>query len=302
MLPTGKKAIEWLASTQLSLILFGLLAATSIPGTLLKSQRDYYSHPAFTLLLGAFTLHLAICTVKRWQSLSRSTLIVHSGVLITIVGAILTGTGYVATVNIYEGETTGSVYRWDLKQDIAATNGIRIKKINTEFHPVPLKIGVLKGDRKYDLKTLKTGETFQLDEYSVKADRFDPWREAVTLNIMKGSQIIGSADTLGITNTPEGFPYSFKLVAFQTAVIKRFWVDMELLDNGHVVTSGITEINHPFSWNGVDYFNTEVSIDEEKRPYAGIQLVRDPGKYVVYFGMFILSVGTIAAWYRRFKR
>lgn len=302
MLPTGKKAIEWLASTQLSLILFGLLAAASIPGTLLKSQRDYYSHPAFTLMLGAFTLHLAICTVKRWQSLSRSTLVVHSGVLITIAGAIITGTGYVATVNIYEGAAIDKVYRWDLKQDVAAPQAIRVRKINTEFHPVPVQIGVLKDDRKYALKTLKTGESFQLDDYTVKADRFDPWREAVTVTVMKGAQLIGSADTLGAAAFPEGFPYSFKLVAFQTVAIKRFWVDLELLDNGHVVTGGVTEVNHPFNWNGVDYFNTGISLDEAKRPYAGIQLVRDPGKYVVYSGMFILSVGTIAAWYRRFKR
>jgi cytochrome c biogenesis protein ResB len=119
---------------------------------------------------------------------------------------------------------------------------------------------------------------------------------------MKGVQLVGSADTLGIANFPEWFPYSFKLVAFKTAAIKRFGVDLELLDNGHVITNGIAEINHPFNWNGVDYFNTGISLDEAKHPYAGIQLVRDPGKYVVYSGMFILCAGTIATWYRRFKR
>jgi cytochrome c biogenesis protein ResB len=302
MLPAGNKALEWLASTQLSLILFGLLAAAAIPGTLLKSQREYYSHPAFVLLLGIFALHLAVCTVKRWRSLSRSTLVVHCGVLLTIVGAMLTGRGYVATVNVYEGESSATAFRWDRNQETLLDNEIRIKKINTEFHPVPLKIGVMKGDQKYALKTVKTGETFQVDDYAVKADNFDPWREVVSISVMKGSQVVGSADTLGISTLPADFPFSFKLVAFQTAAIKRFWVDLELLKNGHVVTSGVTEINHPFNWNGLDFFNTEISLDENKRPYAGIQIVRDPGKYVVYAGMFILSVGTLAAWYRRFTR
>jgi hypothetical protein len=302
MLPEGNKVIQWLSSTQLSLILFGLLAAAAIPGTLLKSQREYYNHPFFLILLFAFALHLALCTARRWKSLSRTTLLVHAGVLITLAGAFLTGRGYIATINIYEGESSNSVYRWDLKQDAPLGHEIRVKKINTEFHPVPLQIGIMKGKEKFGLKTVKTGEAFTLEGYSVKAEKFDPWREVVTITVMKGTDFIGSADTLGISSLPDGFPFSFKLVAFQDAVIKRFWVDLELLENGHVMTSGITEINHPFNWNGLDFFNTEISLDDAKRPYAGIQIVNDPGKYVVYSGMFILAAGTIAAWYRRFRR
>jgi len=302
MLPEGNKVIQWLSSTQLSLILFGLLAAAAIPGTLLKSQREYYNHPVFQVLIFAFALHLAICTARRWKTLSRTTLIVHAGVLITLAGAFLTGRGYVATINIYEGESSNSVYRWDLKQDTLFSKEIRVNKINTEFHPVPLQIGIMKGTEKFDLKTVKTGETFVLDGYSVKAEKFDPMREAVTVTVLKDSRVIGSADTLGVSSLPAGFPFSFKLVAFQDAVIKRFGVDLELLENGHVVASGTTEINHPFNWNGLDFFNTEISLDQDKRPFAGIQIVHDPGKYVVYSGMFILAAGTIAAWYRRFRR
>jgi len=302
MLPQGNKVIQWLSSTQLSLTLFGLLAVAAIPGTLLKSSREYYNHPLFQVILFAFALHLAICTAKRWKTLSRPTLIVHAGVLIILAGAFLTGQGYVATINIYEGGSSHTVYRWDLQKDILFNQEIRVKKINTEFNPVPLRIGVMKGAEKHALKTVKTGESFPLDGYSIKAERFDPWREVVTITVMKDSKLIGSADTLGISSLPADFPFSFKLVAFQDAVIKRFWIDLEFLENGHVVTSGITEINHPFNWNGLDFFNTEISLDAEKRAYAGIQIVNDPGKRVVYSGMFILSVGTIAAWYRRFKR
>lgn len=302
MIPAGKKTVDWLASTQLTLMLFGLLSVAAIPGTLLKSPREYYSHPAFTLLLTAFALHLAICTGMRRRSLSRSTLVVHLGVLLTLIGALLTGRGSVATVNIYEGESSATAYRWDLKQDTPLDHEIRIKKINFEFHPVPLQIGVMKGAQKYLLKTIKTGEAFPLDDYTVIAERFDPFREVVSITVMKGTQLIGTADTLGVSTLPGGFPFSFKLVAFQDATLRRFWVDLELLKNGHVFSSGVTEINHPLNLNGIDIFNTEIGFDQEKRPYAGIQIVRDPGKYTVYTGMFILVVGTLAAWYRRFKR
>ena len=105
-----------------------------------------------------------------------------------------------------------------------------------------------------------------------------------------------------LSTLPADFPYSFKLVAYKDAVIKKFWIDMELLENGRKIASGVTEVNRPFNWNGIDFFNTQISVDGAKRPYAGLQIVRDPGKYVVYAGMIILSAGAVAAWYRRFFR
>lgn len=302
MLPAGRTFIETLSSTRLSIFLFGLLAAASLPGTLLESQREYYSHPLFTALLVAFALHLTFCTVNRWQSLSRSTVVVHLGVLLTMAGGVISGTGYIATINIYEGESSKTVYRWDLKQDTPFSHEIRVKKINRQFHPTPLKIGIMKGDQKHDLKIVKTGETFPLDGFSVRADTFDPEQAVVNITVLNGGQVIGTADTAGNSTLPADFPFVFKLVAFQNVAIKRFWVDLEFLENGQVVKSGSTEINAPLNWNGLDFFNTRISHDQEDRPYAGIQIVNDPGKYIVYSGMFILSVGTIAAWYRRFKR
>ncbi len=302
MQPAGKKAIQWLSSTELSLILFGLLAAAALPGTLLKDQRGYYHHPLFTLLLVLFGLHLTLCTIRRWRSLAATTLIVHAGVLIVLAGGVLTATGYVATINIYEGESSSNVYRWDLQKDVPFGKEIRVARIHTEFHPTPLQIGVMKGDEKYSLKTLSTGESFRLDNYTVRADRFDPWKETVSLTVTQGNTPLGTADTSGATTLPSGFPFSFKLVAFKDAVIKRFWVDLELLENGRRVMAGTTEVNRPLNWNGLDFFNTQISLDDEKRPYAGLQIVRDPGKYVVYAGMTILSLGAVAAWYRRFFR
>jgi hypothetical protein len=302
MLTAADKTAEWLASTRLSIILFGLLAAAAIPGTLLENRHAYYSHPLFVILLTAFTLHLAYCTARRWRALALSTLAVHLGVLLTMAGALLTGRGYTATVNIYEGADTDRVYRWDLQQDSRFDYRIRIRKINSEYHPAPLQIGVLKSDRKFALKTLKTGDSFSLDGYSVRIEKFDPWKEAAYLSVTRGGKVIGTADTLGAADLPSDFPFAFRLVAFKKAVLKRLWVDLELLQNGQTVASGSTETNHPFSWQGIEFFNTAVGRDDDRRPYAGIQIVNDPGKYTVYAGMFILCVGTIAAWYRRFTR
>lgn len=300
MLPSGNKIIKWLSSTELSLILFGLLAAAALPGTLLKSQQGYYHHPLFILLLSAFGLHLVLCTVYRWRSLAPTTLVVHGGVLVVLAGAVTTATGFVATINIYEGESSKTVYRWDLKQDSSFPQEIRVAKIHTDFHPVPLQIGVMEGERKHSLQTTKTGESFSLGGYRVNVDRFDPWQETAYLTVTKNGTVLGKMDTSGTSPLPTGFPFTFKLVAFKDAVIKRFWVDLELRENGRTIAAGTTEVNRPLHWHGMDFFNTQISLDDAKRPYAGLQIVRDPGKYVVYAGMVILSLGTVAAWYRRF--
>lgn len=302
MSPAWRTLIETLSSTRLSIFLFGLLAAASIPGTLLQSHREYYRHPFFVILLVVFALHLALCTLQRWKTLSGSTIVVHLGVLLTMTGAVITGTGFVATINIYEGESSKTVYRWDLQKDTISTPEIKVSKINIELQPVPVKIGVMKGTAKNSLHTLNTGETFILDGYSIKAERFDPFKEKVTLSVMQGNRLLGSADTDGASSLPAEFPFSFKLVAFKQTPMKRFRVDLELIENGRIITSGTSEVNAPFHWQGLDFFNTEISADKDGRPYAGIQIVKDPGKYVVYSGMIILSAGTIAAWYRRFRR
>jgi hypothetical protein len=302
-LPDGKTVVDWLASTRLSLYLFGLLALTAIPGTLAATENwSYYRHPLYQLLLAAFGLHLLFCTLKRYRSLAPSTLMVHAGVLVTLAGAILTATGYVATVNIYEGESTDVVYRWDQHRDVPFGATLKIVKIHRQFYPVPLKIGVLKGEEKHRLVTSSSGEQFDLEGYTVRIEPFDPWEEVVRLTVMKGGTVIGTTDTSDEPPPlPAGLPYRFKLVAFQDAAIKRYWVDLQLLQQGKVVASGVTEVNSPYSWQGLDFFSTSISLDPERRPYAGIQVVRDPGTYVVYTGMFILSLGTIWAWYRRFR-
>ena len=290
---------KYLASTELAIALFIVICLAAIPGTLTES-RAIYSSPLFVGLIGLMALNLLCCTLKRWKSLAKSTLIMHLGVLLTLAGCIVTSFGYVATVNIYEGSSVDQVYRWDTGQDVPLGMELAVKRINREFYPVPVRVGVLHGKEKFGLFTLRTGESFNLDDYRVAADTFEPTGCNLKLTVYKQGRVIGTADTSGMNNLPADFPYAFKLVSYKDPFLKRIWVDLLLSDRDKTLATGTAEVNGPFKWQGLYFYNTLTGKDEDGRPYAGIQIVRDPGRPFVFFGFAVMGLGAIFAFFRRF--
>jgi len=299
-IPEGmKKKISWLASTECAVVLFLAIAALAIPGTFTES-RTIYSSPPFLLLLGCFGLNLALCTIKRLKTLSKPVLVMHGGVLLTLAGCIATSFGYVATVNVYEGDSVDQVYRWDREQDVPLGVGLMVKKVNREFYPIPVKVGVLRGEQKEGLFVLKTGESFDLKNYRVKVDSLEFPAETLKLSVFDQGRLIGSCDTAGTSTLPPGFPYAFKLVAYQNPSLKRLWVDLALANGSEKLVEGTSEVNSPFQWNGLYFYNTRVDRDAAGAVYAGIQIVRDPGRPYVFAGFAIMGLGAVLSFIRRF--
>lgn len=283
----------------MALILFGTITLITIPGTF-GIGRSWYTSPLFKILLGLLAANLLICTLQRWKRLKWPVLLLHGGVLVTLAGAFMTSLGYVATVNVYEGAKTELAYRWDLEQDVPLGFDLAVDKIFREYLPVPVKVGVLRGEEKFGLFMLKTGESFNVGDYRVRVDSIDLQSEALFLSIYQGERNIGTASTGGENTLPTGFPYAFKLVAFQNPVLRRAWVDLKLLRDSAVMAHGSTEINSPFQWGGLYFYNTLLDRTPEGEPFAGIQIVKDPGRPVVFAGFVIASLGALALLARRF--
>lgn len=294
-----KKILKFLASTELAVGLFLLIALVAIPGTIID-DRSTYSSPPFLALLCAFGINLILCTWRRFKTISKPVLVVHSGVIVTLVGCIVASFGFVATVNVYEGSTINHVYRWDREADVPLGISMELKKINWEFYPMPVKIGILKGANKEKLFELKTGESFDFSGYRVTVGSAQHNSENLALSVFEKGRLIGTYNTLsGVSDLPVGFPYSFKLVAFKTPMLKRLWVDLILKDSTGVVAKGTSEVNGPFQWGGLYFFNTQVDRDKDGVSYAGIQIVRDPGRWLVFSGMVIVAIGAFLATFRR---
>ncbi len=296
-----KKMLTWSASTECAVILFLAIAAVAIPGTFTE-DRSIYSSPPFLILLGAFGLNLFLCTLKRRNSLSKPVLVLHTGVLLTLAGCIATSFGYVATVNIYEGTSANKFYQWNKNEDVDLGFDLLVKKINTEYYPVPVKVGVLRGQQKENLFVLKTGESFEFNGYRITVESFEPVAEQLKLAVYEQNRKIGTYYTSGISDLPPGFPYTFALVAFQNPRLKRLWVDLDINKNSAKIAGGTSEVNGPFQWGGHYFYNTQIGRDPNGTPYAGIQIVRDPGRPVVFAGFAIMGLGSALAFKRRFSR
>lgn len=295
---TWQKLYELLASRKLALVLFGATGLMAVPGTF-RETYEIYSSPVFIAVLGALALNLLACSVTRIRSLPRPVLIMHLGIIVTLVGACISAFGYVGTVNVYEGKSVDTVYRWDRKEEMDLGATLTVKQVGMEYYPIPVKVGVLKNGEKDGLFVVKTGESFVLGPYHVTADSLDVPAKNLYLSLRDQGQVLGRFETAGQNELPAGFPYAFVLVAFKDPVPSRVWVSLSLSKGSEVVAEGITEANNPFTWGGLSFHNTEISHDAYGNRYAGIQITRDPGTGVVYTGFAITCLGAAVFMIRR---
>jgi hypothetical protein len=289
------KGAEWfyhfLGSKKLAASLLLLLCVILIPRTFTETT-DISLSTVPSVILGLMGLNLMLCTAQRLKTLSHPVLIMHIGAILVLGGAVISSFGFVATVNVYEGTSVESVYRWDLKKEMPLEVNLRVNKIHMEYYPMPVKVGVLRGEDKAGLFQLKTGNSFQLDKYTVRADSMEFPSENLRLTIKEGDQVLGTAETNGERSLPEDFPYDFKLVAYKDPSLKRAWVDLTLSKDSQVIAEGSSEVNDPLTWGKTSFHMVKVDADKFGLRFVGIQITNDPGKPYVYMGFAVLGLGS----------
>jgi cytochrome c biogenesis protein ResB len=260
---------------------------------------DVYRQPFFRILIGLMGLSTFSCTLRKRRSVSWPVMVVHSGVIITLIGGMTSWLGFVATVNAYEGDRVEKFFRWDIEKESSLGFTMNVKRINTEFYPTPIKVGVMKGEEKKQLFVLKTGESFDYDSFRVTVDRLEPVAETLYMTVYNNGKELGKMATDGTSNMPPEFPFNFKLVAFQNPILKRMWVNLSISDKSGLLVDGTSEVNAPLMWNGLYFYNTQISHDPSGKKFAGIQIVKDPGRPIVFAGLIITTLGGILAFARK---
>ena len=291
-----------LASKKFALYIFFGLAVTLVPKTLV-SEPNIYLDGAMQVVLGLLLINLSLCTIRRFKALRKATLLIHIGVIVTLAGGLISGLGYVATINIHEGSSVDTVFRWDIEQDIDLGFDLRIKEIKREFYPVPVQVGVLNDGEKDSLQTVKTGESFQWGKYKVLVDSLDLDQKTLLLKVYDSNgQLIGSYSTSEENDLPTGFPLTFQLVAYKDPVLKNVGAILTMYEGENVLAEGLTMVNAPFKWEGLRFHVTNVAVDEYGLPYIGIQIVKDPGVYFAYAGFIIICIGCLLHLQKSFKK
>lgn len=289
-----------LCSTRLAVFLFLAICLAALPGTLSAAVKEWCA-PFVSLLLFLLALNTLACTARRIASLPRGVLAVHGGVILTLAGAAASGLGSVATVNVYEGVAVSDAYRWDLKADAPLGFDLLVKRIGREYYPTPVRVGVLRDGEKVGLFTTATGGSFDIGGFRASVVALDPSAKNLRLAISRGGRPVGTVDTCQAQRLPGGFPYSFVLVSYQTPRLKRMWVDLRLSQGERILAEGRSEVNAPLHAAGADLFHVQTARDASGRSYAGIQVVRDPGRVAVFAGLILLCLGSLLTVADRFR-
>jgi len=295
----AERVRSFLASKDLALWLILFFCLSLIPGTF--AEANFRLSILSSVILACFTLNLALCTLRRIRSLAKPVLIMHIGTLLILAGGVVGSFGFVATTNVYEGTRVSTAYRWDIEKDIPLGVDLFVKKINIEYYPVPVRVGVLKSGEKVGLFELKTGESFNVGQYRVTATSLQYPSDSLNLTVFQGDQLVGRVNTEGDKDLPEDFPYDFKLVANKNPHMKKIGIDMEISRGSDVMAAGTVEINRPLTFETLSFYNTETGVDKHGLQYAGIQITKDPGRPYVFFGFLVMGIGSIMWGYRKIR-
>lgn len=245
------------------------------------------------LLLFALSINLIFCTVIKWRRLTTSVLMIHGGIVAILVGGALGSLGFVATVNIHEGSDTATAFRWDRQEDTPLGFRLMVKRINYDYYPTPVRIGVLVDGDPVQLCEFITGESLVCAGLQIEALGFDPTLPALTLAVTfpdgRRSEIMASTTVDDVK-----IGAVIQLVAFKTPVVKRTWIDMAIIVDGAPPFNGQSEVNRPLIWQGLRFFHTATGTDPAGQSYAGIQIVKDRGLPLVYLGFALLLIGNIS--------
>ncbi len=295
----GRWLYHKVISVRFVLWVLALTVLASVPGTVLR--QDLYRSTPQRLLLALMGLSLLLCSLKRLRRLPLDVLTLHAGTLVVLAGGLVSTFGFVATVNIYEGTEVDRVYRWDIGREVSLGFSLGLEEVGVRYYPAKVKVGVLKGTRKEGLFELFTGQSFRLGGYTVVVEALRLPQEALTLRVLEDFTEVGVFDTASEPQGPD-FPYRFVLVAYQRPAVRDLWVKLVLRQGSRVLASGISRVNSPFRWGGMKFHHVQTSADPYGFLYAGLQIVKDPGRPLVFAGFGVQALGAVLYLARRLKK
>ncbi|MBU1626789.1 cytochrome c biogenesis protein ResB [bacterium] len=126
--------------------------------------------------------------------------------------------------------------------------------------------------------------------------KYDSGAPAVKLDVITDG---GTSER--ILSSEKDKPLFFKnnkyILAFQEKPeeVKDYKSTLEIFEEEKPVKTQIVEVNHPLVYKGFYFY--QANYNPENPDYSGIQVVRDPGVFIVYFGFLVLILGLIYIFY-----
>lgn len=230
-------------------------------------------------------------TMGRWSVVG-----VHLSVLLIMAGALIGSLGFVATLNIYSGTSSSQFFDWAAQQDRPIGFTFRLDHFEPRYYPIELKFAVIDpttGEAREEIVGT-VGETVSVPTLGLEAkiEKFDPIAQRLELMLSRNGRdperYFAKGGERDPSNTVEG--HVLYPIAFRDPMLRQYYSEVSILEQGRVVHQGVIQINHPLKYRGVWVYQTAFNADEEGRLYAGFQFVKDPGANLVWGGciLFVL--------------
>lgn len=226
-------------------------------------------------------------------------IVVHLSVLLIMAGCLVSGLGFVGTLNIYVGDTQTEIFDWQAQADTDLGFSLRLDDFEPVFYPIELRFAVIdpKDGRQVAALTTREGETVALpmDGLRAKVEQFDPYLQRLRLTILypDGRQRTYFCQS-GIKN-PANTVAGLVLypLAYRDPVIKQQRSQVTIFRPGHPPLAGRIEVNHPLTVDGYTIYQTAYGRDSQGNFYSGFQITRDPGTPLVWAGCIVLVLGLL---------
>ena len=292
-------------SHEFTVVLMLEIAIATLVGTLWTSG-GVFAAPWFISVLGLMGASSLLCLIINIPSRKKIPyLLVHSSIIVVLAGSIITHySKEEGFIHILEGQVVDEFYIMADGQQTREKGKLpfklRMDKFDVEFYePIPMLYFFVQGkDQAVGSLELKKGEQATVDGVTVKAMGLSekdvvpvPGHPPVQVQVAQ-FEANGKAVALfpGKHALVDGLAIMFRLREGQPKVYQS---TLTVLDgSGKEVQTQKVVVNDPLRQDG--WWLYQSNWDPKNRRYSGIHLVRDPGLPLVFLGLIILVLGTLA--------
>lgn len=323
-----KKMRIWklFSSIKLAIWLLALIGGLSLVGTFIPQDQAHlvYARAPFILLVILFSINLTVCLLNR-LSLNRRMLgstLTHASILIILLGALIGALfGQKGLVKIGEAETISSFIskggrHIDLGFSIRLDKFIYTEHIDPKekllvyaldqaeeklIAEIPTEIDIESdiADTGYKIKVLRYIPDFAIDTVTKVASSRSARPNNPAIEVRTRDRA-GKESTFWVfARFPDihqkmGSNYKF-VYHWVGRRPKDFISKVTILKGDKEVMSKDIRVNEPLRFGGYTFFQS--TYDAEGLAWSGLEVVRDPGVWVVYLGFILLIVGLIIIFY-----
>jgi cytochrome c biogenesis protein len=182
-----------------------------------------------------------------------------------------------------------SFFNWSSGQDQDLPFVLVVEEIRPLYYPLRLQVGI--GEREAGGRLVETREGARFDAapapYEVELGKLDVESKELPFFLRGPEGRIGP-----FSNVRNDAPLRVVLVAYRDPELRGVEAELTVRDteNRELLTHTLA-VNHPLEAGGLRIYLTAWSKDLSGDPWVGLQVVRDPGQWLLWTGTVSLSLG-----------